>query len=193
MVCHYFYGKAMSLACSRSLFFMAFIAGALALGVSYYLEYAVGLRPCGLCLVQRFCLALLTVACLLASVHGPGRTGTVLYWLLSLGCSLAGTVAAWRQVLLQSLPMEHAVRCSTHLEDLFAGSAWLSDLQQLFKDGGDWVEISWSLFDLSLTEWSLLYFVAMMILAVYQSLRLVWISYQRPLSGESSHRAFAGD
>ena len=48
MVCHYFYGKAMSLACSRSLFFMAFIAGTLAMGVSYYLEYAVGLRPCGL-------------------------------------------------------------------------------------------------------------------------------------------------
>jgi disulfide bond formation protein DsbB len=193
MVCHYFYGKAMSLACSRSLFFMAFIAGALALGVSYYLEYALGLRPCGLCLVQRFCLALLTVVCLMASVHGPGRTGTVLYWLLCLGCSLAGTVAAWRQVLLQSLPMEHAAVCSTHLADLFAGSAWLSVLQQLFKGGGECVEVSWSLFDLSLTEWSLLYFVAMMILAAYQSLRLVWISYQRPLSGESSHRAFAGD
>ena len=39
----------MSLACTRSLFFMVFVAGALALGVSYYLEYAVGLMPCGLC------------------------------------------------------------------------------------------------------------------------------------------------
>ena len=183
----------MSLACSRSLFFMAFIAGALALGVSYYLEYAVGLRPCGLCLVQRFCLALLTGVCLMASVHGPGRIGTVLYWLLSLGCSLAGTVTAWRQVLLQSLPMEQAAACSTHLADMFAGSALLSILQQVFKGAVDCVEISWTLFDLSLTEWSLLFFVAMMILAVYQSLRLVWISYQRPLSGESSHRAFAGD
>jgi disulfide bond formation protein DsbB len=76
---------------------------------------------------------------------------------------------------------------------MFAGSALLSVLQQVFKGAVDCVEISWTLFDLSLTEWSLLFFVAMMILAVYQSLRLVWISYQRPLGGESSHRAFAGD
>jgi disulfide bond formation protein DsbB len=193
MVCHHFYGKAMSLACSRSLFFMAFIAGALAMGVSYYLEYAVGLRPCGLCLVQRFCLALLTGVCLMASIHGPGRIGNVLYWLLSLCCSLAGTVTAWRQVLLQSLPAEQVAACSTHLTDLLANSPWLSVVQQMFKGAADCVEISWTLFDLSLTEWSLLFFVAMMILAVYQSLRLVWTSYQRPLSGESSHRALEGD
>ena len=193
MVCHYFYGKAMSLACSRSLFFMAFIAGTLAMGVSYYLEYAVGLRPCGLCLVQRFCLALLTGVCLMASIHGPGRIGNVLYWLLSLCSSLAGTVTAWRQVLLQSLPAEQVAACSTHLAELLASSPWLSVVQQMFRGAADCVEISWTLFDLSLTEWSLLFFVAMMILAVYQSLRLVWTSYQRPLSGESSHRAFVGD
>ena len=183
----------MSLACSRSLFFMAFIAGALALGVSCYLEYAVGLRPCGLCLVQRFCLAIFTGVCLTASVHGPGRIGNVLYWLLSLCCSLAGTVTAWRQVLLQSLPADQAATCSTRQAELFASTPWLSVAQQMFKGAADCGRISWTLFDLSLTEWSLLFFVAMMILAVYQSLRLVWISYQRPLGGESSHRAFAGD
>ncbi|MGF6091447.1 disulfide bond formation protein B [Pseudomonas sp. 18173] len=183
----------MSLACSRSLFFMAFVAGALAMGVSYYLEYAVGLRPCGLCLVQRFCLALFTGICLMASVHGPGRIGSVLYWLLGLGCSLAGTVTAWRQVLLQSPPAEQAAACSAHLAELLASSPWLSVVRKMFKGAADCVEISWTLFDLSPAEWSLLFFVAMMILTGYQSLRLVWISYQRPLSGESSHRAFAGD
>ncbi|WP_322617444.1 disulfide bond formation protein B [Pseudomonas sp. BIC9C] len=183
----------MSLAYSRSLFFMAFVAGALAMGVSYYLEYAVGLRPCGLCLVQRFCLALFTGVCLMASVHGPGRIGNILYWLLGLGCSLAGTVTAWRQVLLQSLPAEQAAACSTHLAELLASSPWLSVIRQMFKGAAECLEISWTLFGLSLTEWSLLFFVAMLILAVYQSLRLVWISFRRPLSGESSPRASAGD
>ncbi|MFY0728433.1 disulfide bond formation protein B [Pseudomonas sp. NFX15] len=183
----------MSLACSRSLFFMAFIAGALALGVSFYLEYAVGLRPCGLCLLQRFCLALFTAICLMASVHGPGRGASVLYWLLGLCCCLAGATAAWRQVLLQNPPADPSVTCTTALPELFANTPWLSLVQQLFNGAADCVEISWTLFDLSLTEWSLLLFVAMMILALYQSSRLVWTSYQRPFSGESSHRAFAGD
>ncbi|CAI8987179.1 Disulfide bond formation protein B 2 [Pseudomonas sp. IT-P253] len=151
----------MPLACSRSLFFMTFIAGALALGVSYYLEYAVGLKPCDMCLLQRMCLALLTGAYLTASLHGPGAFGTFVYWLLGLFCSLAGTVTAWRQVLLQCDP--------------------------------DCAEISWTLFDLSIPEWSLLFFVAMMIQGGLQILRAVWIATQRPLSGESSHRALAGD
>ena len=42
----------MSLAPSRSLFLLAFLAGALTLGASFYLEYAAFLRPCFLCQVQ---------------------------------------------------------------------------------------------------------------------------------------------
>jgi len=183
----------MSLACSRSLFFMAFIAGALALGVSYYLQYTVGLRPCGLCLLQRACLVLFIGICLVAAVHGPGRPGIVLYWLLGLLCSLAGTVAAWRQVLLQSEPMDQLPNCSPNLTDLFASMPWSCVIQRMFKGTADCAEISWTLFDLSIPEWSLLFFVAMMLLGVYQLLRLVWISCRRPLSGESSHRALISD
>lgn len=183
----------MSLACSRSLFFMVFIAGALVLGVSYYLEYAVGLKPCGLCLLQRFFLALLVGVCLLASVHGPGRFGSFLYWLLGLFCSLAGTVTAWRQVLLQSDSTEQLSTCSANLTEVFANTPWEFILQRLYEGTADCAQVSWTLFDLSIPEWSLLFFVAMMIVGVYQLLRLVWIACQRPLSGESSHRVLAGD
>ena len=183
----------MSLACSRSLFFMAFTAAALALGVSYYLEYAVGLKPCGLCLLQRACLALLMVVCLAASVHGPRRFGSFVYWLLGLCASLGGTVAAWRQVLLQSDPQLQLSTCSPNLDGVFASMPWTCVVQRLFKGTGDCAEISWTLFDLSIPEWSLLFFVAMLILGIYQLLRHVWIACQRPPSGESSHRALAGD
>ena len=183
----------MSLACSRSLFFLVFVAGALALGVSYYLEYAVGLQPCGMCLLQRMCLALLTGVCLGASVHGPGRLASFLYWMLGLLCSLAGTVTAWRQVLLQTSPVHPLADCSANLSDLLATTPWLNVVQQMFKGTADCAQISWTLFDLSLPEWSLLFFVAMTILSLQQLLRLVWIACRRPLSGESSHPALAGD
>jgi disulfide bond formation protein DsbB len=183
----------MTLACSRSLFFMVFIAGALALGVSYYLEYAVGLKPCGLCLLQRFCLTILTGACLMAAVHGPGRFGSFLYWLLGLLCSLAGTVTAWRQVLSQGDPVQQLSACSLSLADPFASTPLVYVVQQMFKGAAECAQISWTLFDLSLPEWSLLFFIAMTILSVYQLLRVVWIAFQRPLSGTSSHRALVGD
>ncbi|WP_064116386.1 disulfide bond formation protein B [Pseudomonas fluorescens] len=178
----------MSLACSRSLFFMAFTAGAFALGASYYLEYAVGLTPCSLCLVQRLFLTLLCVFCGLAAVHGPRRSGLWLYWLLTLGASLGGTTAAWRQVLIQSDPVLQLTNCSPTSEMLFSGLPWICALQRMFNGGADCAEISWTLFDLSIPEWSLLFFVAVSILAVYQMLRLAWSALPRPLSGEASHR-----
>jgi disulfide bond formation protein DsbB len=178
----------MSLACSRSLFFMIFITGSLALGISFYLEYAVGLRPCGLCLLQRFCLALLTGICLTASVQGPGRFGSFLYWLLGFFCSFAGTITAWRQILLQSDPLHELLTCPPNLEAAYENMPWLCQVTQMFQGDADCAEISWTLFDLSVPEWSLLLFVAMTILGIYQLLHIVWLACERPLSGELSHR-----
>ena len=183
----------MSLARSRSLFFMAFVAGALALGISYYLEYAVGLRLCGLCILQRGSLWLLTGLCLSASVHGPERLGTLVYWMLVLTCSLAGTVTAWRQVLLQSDPLHHLSDCSSSLAEAFVGTSWSGAVKLMFEGTFDCAEISWTLFDLSIPEWSLLFFCAMTIMVVYQPLRLLWITLRRPLSGESSQQGLARD
>jgi len=174
----------MFLACSRSLFFMAFIAGALALGVSYYLEYAVGLTPCGLCLMQRWFLVCFTAVCLVATLHGPRRFGISLYWVLGLFSSLAGMSTAWRQVLLQVDPLQRAVTCLPESHEL---TGWCLVLH-LFDSHDVCVEISWTLFDLSVPEWSLLFFLAMAMLCAYQLLRIVWYGYRRPPSGESSHR-----
>jgi disulfide bond formation protein DsbB len=183
----------MSLACSRSLFFALFIAGALVLGVSYYLQYAEGLKPSGLGLWQRLCLALRTGVCLIAALQGPGRHGAFHYWLLNLVCSLAGTVTAWRQVLLQSDPAHQLSTCVPDLPEVFANAPWTCILRLMFNGSIDCRQVAWTLFDLSLPEWSLLFFVAMMILAVYQLLRLVRISVRRPLGGDSSHHALARD
>lgn len=183
----------MSLACSRSLFFTLFIAGALVLGVSYYLEYVVGLKPCGLCLLQRLCLASLTGVCLMAAVHGPKPSGSFVYWLLGFACSLAGTVTAWRQVLQQSDPASQLSTCVPGLTDFFASAHWSCIVRLMFNGTIDCGQVAWTLFDLSLPEWSLLFFLAILMLAVHQLLRLVRISLQRPLGGDSSYQALTGD
>ncbi|WP_085581139.1 MULTISPECIES: disulfide bond formation protein B [unclassified Pseudomonas] len=180
----------MSLTCSRSLFFMAFMAGALALGASYYLEYTVGLTPCHLCLVQRLFLVALFVCCGVAAVHGPRRVGLSLYWMSALAASAGGMTAAWRQVLWQSDPLHQLANCIPAPETPLS---WMCALSGMFNDHGDCAEISWTLFDLSIPEWSLLFFLGMSILAVYQLLRLLWGAVQRPFGGEASHRLLIRD
>jgi protein dithiol:quinone oxidoreductase len=165
----------MFLARSRSLFFMAFIAGALALGASLYLEYAVGLKPCSLCIVQRFFLIVFTAICLIAAVHGPKRSGCYLYWLSGVLSCLGGMVTAWRHVLLQSAP---ATRYSPGLEFTPENMSWLRMLKQAFQGAADCTQILWTLFDMSIPEWSLLFFVGMMILGLFQLLHLLRSTYR---------------
>ncbi len=89
----------MSLAPLRSLFFLAFMAGALTLGASFYLQYGALLRPCFLCPVQRLFLASFALINLIAALHRPGRSGHCLYGLASMACALLGAITAGRQVL----------------------------------------------------------------------------------------------
>ncbi|MFW0753312.1 disulfide bond formation protein B [Pseudomonas sp. H11T01] len=167
----------MLLARSRSLFFMAFIAGALALAASLYLEYAAGLEPCSLCIVQRFFLIVFTAICLMAVVHGPKRSGCYVYWLLSVLSCLGGMVTAWRHVLRQSAPPEQWSTCSPSLEYMLGNMSWLCALKKTFQGAADCADVSWTLFDMSIPEWSLLFFAGMLILGIFQLLNFLRSTY----------------
>ncbi|UII71372.1 disulfide bond formation protein B [Pseudomonas sp. HN11] len=170
----------MSLAPSRPLFFLAFLAGALTLGASFYLEFGVSLRPCFLCQMQRVFLAALTLINLVACLHNPKRSATCLYGLASMGLALLGAMTAVRQVLLQNAPPDQAADCWPSLHYMIENLSLWQALQSTVKGTVDCVEINWTLFELSLAEWSLLFFVGMLILGVMQFSRLFLSQGLRP-------------
>ncbi|KTC17165.1 disulfide bond formation protein B [Pseudomonas marginalis ICMP 9505] len=163
----------MSLAPSRSLFLLAFLAGALTLGASFYLEYGALLRPCFLCQVQRIFLAAFTLINLVGALHSPKRMGAYLYGLASMGCALFGAITAVRQVLLQNAAPEQANACWPSLHYMIENLSLWQALKSTVKGTVDCVEINWTLLDLSLPEWSLLFFLAMLFLGVIQFSRLL--------------------
>ncbi|WP_448653738.1 disulfide bond formation protein B [Pseudomonas fluorescens] len=158
----------MSLAPSRSLFFLAFMAGVLTLGASFYLEYGALLRPCFLCQVQRIVLATFTLINLIAVFHSPRRSKACFYGLASMGCALLGAITAVRQVLLQNVAPDQAADCWPSLQYMIENLSLWQALQLTVKGTVDCVELNWTLFDLSLPEWSLLFFMAMLILGIVQ-------------------------
>ena len=169
----------MSLAPSRSLFFLAFMAGALTLGASFYLEFGASLRPCFLCQIQRAFLAAFTLINLVAAIHSSSRSTYYLYGLTSMGCALLGAVTAVRQVLLQNAAPDQAADCWPSLSHMIDNLSVWQALRLVVEGTVDCVEISWTLFDLSLPEWSLLFFVAMLILGVMQCSRLLFSKHLR--------------
>ena len=170
----------MSLAPSRSLFFLAFMAGALTLGVSFYLEFGASLRPCFLCQMQRVFLAAFTLINLVAALHNPQRSAIYLYGAASMGCALLGAITAVRQVLLQNVAPDQAADCWPSLHNMIENVSFWQALQLTVKGTVDCVEINWTLFDLSLPEWSLLFFVGMLILGLMQFSRLLLSQRLRP-------------
>ncbi len=162
----------MSLAPSRSLFFLAFMAGALTLGASFYLEFGVSLRPCFLCQMQRAFLAAFTLINLVAALHNPRRSTFYLYGFASMVCALLGAITAVRQVLLQNAAAGLATDCWPSLSHMLENLSLWQALQLTVKGTVDCVDIRWTLFDLSLPEWSLLFFLGMLILGAMQFSRL---------------------
>ena len=156
---------------SRRLFLLAFVGCLLIMLGALYLEHVVGLEPCPLCIVQRICVMLFAAVCLLAALQGPGKTGQRAYALLLLLIAAAGGGTAVRQVWLQSMPAEQLPACIPPLDYLMDSLPFQDVVRLVLHGSADCAEVSWTLFTLSIAEWSLLAFAGMLAFSLLQLLR----------------------
>ncbi|WP_025130894.1 disulfide bond formation protein B [Pseudomonas sp. PH1b] len=163
----------MSLAGSRLLFSLVFLVGALASWAAFNLQSGGGLDSCPLWGVQRLLLLMFGGVNLLAVIQGPGRRGRVVYWGINLLLGVLGVITAGRHVLLQNIPSEQLLACLPDMPFMLRNLSWWQALQLTFMGTADCAEVSWTLLDMSLPEWSLLFFVSLLIFSGYRLLRLM--------------------
>jgi disulfide bond formation protein DsbB len=163
----------MFLAGSRFVFFLAFLAGTLVMGGALYLQYGSGLKPCSLCLVQRFFLLGFCLVNLVAYVHGPQRLGLRCYSIASTLLALGGAASALRQMKLQLLPPEQLMFCQPDLTCTWHDLTPAELFSMIYQGGEDCTHIHWSVFDLSAPELSLLAFIGLLVLSIFQIFRTV--------------------
>ncbi|MEZ5614831.1 MAG: disulfide bond formation protein B [Rhodocyclaceae bacterium] len=136
----------------------------------YYLQDAVGLLPCPLCVMQRIAFILFGFTALVAAVHRPAGAGRWLYLgLLDLWATLGAAIAAW-QVYLTYHPQ--AAECGISPEERFLNDLPLAEWwPAMFEANGDCTKVDWTFLGLSVPELSLIAFVLLSGLAVYAALR----------------------
>ena len=161
----------MALATPRTLFLLAFLGSLALMGGALYLEHAVGLNPCPMCIVQRVFVILFGLVCLIAALHGPARLGRRVYAVLALLFAAGGAATAARQVWLQSVPADQLEACLPSLEFMVQALPLQEIVRLVFQGTADCAEVSWTLFGLSLPEWSLLAFIGMLLFSLFQLLR----------------------
>ena len=157
----------MQLARTRSLFFLAFIACALIVGATAYLAQVVGATPCPLCFMQRACLLACAIVFLIAAIHYPRQRGWRVYSGILLLFGLTGAAVAARQVWLQQLPPDDLASCLLNLQYLLDTQPYLKVIAMILAGSAGCSQITWTLFGISLPEWSLLAFAGVSLFALY--------------------------
>jgi len=161
----------MRLASPRSLFLLAFLGSALLIAVALYMEHVMGLAPCPLCIVQRICVIGFGLVCLLGAIHGPAALGRRIYAGVALLFVLAGGATAIRQIWLQSIPADQLPSCLPSLEYMMEALPFQEIARLVLHGTAECAEVSWTLLGMSIPEWSLLAFIGMAVLCVWQLLR----------------------
>lgn len=151
----------MSLAGSRSFFFLAFLASLGLMGAALYLEHGLGLEPCPLCVIQQLCVIAFGLSCLVAALHGPALWGRRLYAGLALLFAGLGGGIACRQIWLQQVPAELLPACLPSFEYMMETLSLRDIVRLLLQGSADCAALNWTLFGMSVPEWSLLAFIVL--------------------------------
>lgn len=140
------------------------------MGFALYLQHHLGEDPCPLCIFQRVAFITAGAFFLLATLHHPRLLGIRLYGLLTLLASLAGGSIAARQIWLQHLPSDQIPACGPGLSWIFESHPWLDAFQVVLKGSGECAAVGWTFLDLSIAQWSLVWFGIFALVSLLQIL-----------------------
>jgi disulfide bond formation protein DsbB len=144
---------------------LAFCVCAGLIGYALYMQYVDGLDPCPLCIFQRVAVTVMGLVFLVAAFHNPGRTGAIAYALLQLVVGGAGIALATRQVWLQSLPKDQVPACGMGLSYMMETLPFTDVVKKVFQGSGECAEKGWEFLHLSIAGWTLVFFIAMIVVA----------------------------
>lgn len=133
--------------------------------IGLLVEFALGLAPCPLCMMQRIWFALTGIIAWIGLSHNP-RWG--IYPLVSALCAMVGGGFAIRQLWLQSLPADQVPSCGPDLSYMIDAFP-LGDLLVAMTSGtGDCAVVHDVIPLMSIAGWSLLGFSLLLFASVMQ-------------------------
>lgn len=133
--------------------------------VALIMEYALGLSPCPLCMMQRIWVALTGLIAYASLAHNP-RWG--IYPLLGGISAMVGGSFSIRQLWLQNLPKDQVPACAPDLSYMLEAFPIADVLAAMMSGTGDCAEISWTFLGISLPGWLLLFFGALLAMNIMQ-------------------------
>jgi protein dithiol:quinone oxidoreductase len=144
--------------------------GMLAFG--YYLQFAVGLEPCPLCILQRIMLLATGIAFLAAAIHHPARKAVAAgYAGLIVLLAATGAALAARHTWIQHLPEDRRPACGPSLDFMLSTFGPVKALGRILRGSGECGLVDWTFLSFSIPEWTLAAFLGFAVWAAFLAAR----------------------
>ena len=150
----------------RIWFLLVALVCASMIGYALYVQHALFIDPCPLCVFQRLAFITMGSAAFLAFLHNPGVTGRWIYTgVLALG-GITGAAIAGRHVWLQHLPADQVPDCGMGLNYMLETLPFAEVLAEVFHGSGECAEVAWTFLGLSMPNWSLLWYIGLTVMTL---------------------------
>ena len=142
----------------RGGYLAGFLICAALMAYAFYLQYALDMEPCPLCMFQRVALSAMGGLFLIAALHGPGRAGAWGYALVQLVVGGIGIALASRHLYIQSLPPDQVPACGMGIGYMLDTLPLGDVIMRTLKGSGECAHVDLVL-GLSIPAWTLILFV----------------------------------
>ena len=150
---------------SRLIYLAMFLACAGLIGFALYLQHALGLEPCPMCILQRYAFIVMGVIALAAAIHNPALLGRRIYGGLLVVMAATGGGIAIRHVYLEHYPPK-IFDCGADVGFMLESFPLTQALPMIFRGTGDCTKVVWQFLGLSIAEWSLICFATLLVAAI---------------------------
>ena len=145
-------------------------AAAIAIAVGFMSGY-LALYACPLCMTQRVCVVGFGVIAFIAFLHNPAGTGNRVYGALCALFAITGGAVAARHVWLQHLPEDQVPACGPSLEYMLETLPFTETLSLVLMGDGNCAETVWTFMGLSIPEQTLILFIVVTLICLWQTFR----------------------
>ena len=135
-----------------------------------YLQHAMDLEPCPMCILQRYAFIGVGMFALLATIHNPQKWGRWIYSGLLVVVSGLGAGVAARHAWLEHNPPQ-IFDCGADLAFMVDAFPLSQALPMIFRGSGDCTEVLWRFLGLSIAEWALIWFLIFVVAEIVTATR----------------------
>ena len=155
----------------RQLNLLGFLSCAGLLAYALYVQGALRIEPCPLCIFQRVGIAAIGLVFLVAGVHAPAGRGARVYGALLALAALATMGVAARHVWIQHLPEDAVPACGAGLKFLLEEFPVTDVIRKVLSGSGECHQVNWTFLSLAMPTWVLLVAGALGALGIYANFR----------------------